>query len=56
MRVDPGTGKLASRLGPIPPLVAVFAVAIAFVALLAVLGSLFDWDLLKVGEERNIPT
>ncbi len=36
-------------------MVALFTGAIVVVAPLAVLGSLLDWELLKVGEERNIP-
>lgn len=52
-----GRGRVP-RLGPVPPLVAWFAVGIVLVALLALVSFAVDgdWILLKVGEESNIPT
>ena len=46
------------RFSPVPTLVKVFFVGTAFVAFLALLGFALgaEWNLVKVGEESNIPT
>ena len=50
--------KTIPRLGSMPLLVKVFVTGTAVMAFLALLGFVVnpDWDLVKVGEENNIPT
>ena len=50
--------KTIPRLGSMPLLVKVFVTGTAVMAFLALLGFIVnpDWDLVKVGEENNIPT